>query len=153
MSLDQDAAFLQTLPLFRHFGPDQTKLIAFNAERRRLPRGTTLFREGDKAGNAIVVVAGEIELFRTADGKEKMLERVGPGAVLGEAAVIVDTERGHDARAVTDAEVLAISRVVFRRVLEEYPETAQRILDIWTERLNATMGDLRKVAPRFAGPG
>jgi CRP-like cAMP-binding protein len=43
---------------------------------------------------------------------------------LTEIAMITDAERHFTATAVEESEVIRISRVLFRRMLEEYPEVA-----------------------------
>ncbi|WP_163364864.1 cyclic nucleotide-binding domain-containing protein, partial [Escherichia coli] len=52
------------------------------------------------------------------------LKSVGPGAVLGEMAIIAQTKRLTSAMADTETEVIRLNRSLFRRILEEYPEIA-----------------------------
>ena len=71
-----------------------------------------------------MVVNGEIMLFREDDDKRRPVGVAGPGAMIGELALIADTRRLTSAEAATDAELLRLTRRMFRRILEEYPDTA-----------------------------
>src|SRR5690606_5794107 len=105
----------------------QLRLLAFGAETTSLAQGRKLYREDDEADSAYVVVAGDIGLYREAEGERVDIGVVGPGSMLGELALIADTRRLTSADAATDAEVLRLNRRMFRRILEEYPETAEAL--------------------------
>ena len=65
--------------------------------------------------------------------------------MLGELALIADTKRLTSAEAATDAEVLRINRTMFRRILEEYPETAERCAPQIIEDLQALIRRIEQV--------
>ena len=77
---------------------------------------------------------------------------VGPGSMLGEMALIADARRLTSAAAEGDAEVLRLSRSMFRRILEEYPETAQALHAQITEDLQAMIRRIEELGPRFELP-
>ena len=52
----------------------------------------------------------------------------GPGAVLGELALVDDAPRALTVRAVTPAEVLVIERTAFARALARWPELGGALL-------------------------
>ena len=57
-------------------------------------------------------------------GGERPLGEAGPGSILTEIAMITEAERHFTATALEESEVIRISRILFRRMLEEYPEVA-----------------------------
>ena len=125
MSLDDDIRILSGVGLFEGFTQEQLRLLAFGAETMRLPAGRELYREGDAGRSAPMSWSrGNISLFREHDGERVVISTVGPGALLGELALISDTTRLTSACAATDAEVLRLNRKMFRRILEEYPDVA-----------------------------
>ena len=130
MALDDHIRILSGVRLFAGFTQDQLRLLAFGAEAMTLPAGRKLFREEDDADSAYIVVRGKIKLFREHEGEHvdrRAWRR--PGSTLGEMALIADARRMTSAEAATDAEVLRINRSMFRRILEEYPETAEALRD------------------------
>ncbi len=142
MTLEQDVALLRPLPLFSGFSDEQLRLIAFSSEPLSLPGGTTLFREGAPAETAYVVMQGGIRFLR--DGEDIGHDLVGPGAMIGEMALLCQTERAATAETVGDSRFLVISRRLFRRVLREYPEMAAGMRQTMAERLAQMSADLAR---------
>ncbi|MBN9045056.1 MAG: Crp/Fnr family transcriptional regulator [Rhizobiales bacterium] len=150
MALDDDIRILGTVGLFRSFTPEQLRLLAFGAERLVLRAGRELFREGQSADCGYIVVSGAITLFHEAENGGRIPVRaVGPGAMLGEMALIAQTARPIGALAETETEVIRISRTVFRRILEEYPEAAASLHAEISRNLVELIGEIEKVAPRL----
>lgn len=151
MALNDDIALLSIVPLFRDIGEDKLRLIAFGAERRRMQAGQMLFREGTPADCAFVVASGRFELTRTArNGHAVQLGFAEHGTLLGELALVTSVNRSLTAIAPETAEVIRISRPLFRRMLEEYPEIAGIVRQRIDENLAALNAGLGKIAGRFA---
>lgn len=150
MALDDHIRILSRVRLFEDLTQDQLRLLAFGAELMQLQPDRKLFREDDDADSAYVVLSGRISLYRENDGERIDLGTVGPGAMLGELALIADSRRLTSAVAKSDTDVLRLSRSMFRRILEEYPETAQALHARITEDLQAMLRRIEKLGPRFA---
>ncbi len=127
MSLDVDIAVLRSVPLFAELTEEQLRLLAFGAEHRRLRRGETLFRTAARSDAGFVVVSGEVELFRQKHKAPVSVGTFGPGALIGEFALLTETRRPATAVTRADSDFLRITRTLFRRMLEEYPELAAHL--------------------------
>ena len=149
MALDDHIRILSGVRLFAGFTPDQLRLLAFGAEAMNLPAGRKLFREEDDADSAYIVVHGKIKLYRENEGEPIDVGVAEPGSTLGEMALIADTRRLTSAEAATNAEVLRINRSMFRRILEEYPETAEALRDRIIEDLQAMIRKIEQVGERL----
>lgn len=152
MSLDRDVDMLRGVPLFAACDVGQLRLIAFNAERRAYRDGQYLCRAGDAARGAFVIVSGTVLVMRAGAGEEVVESRLGPGAALGETAVLAAGTRPADARADGSVECLEIGRPVFRRLLEEYPDVAAALHERLRARLAGFLDELQGVRPRFGPP-
>ncbi|MGN6768250.1 MAG: Crp/Fnr family transcriptional regulator [Rhizobiaceae bacterium] len=151
MALDDDIRLLSGVELFQSFTPDQLRLLAFGAENMRLASGQLLYEAGVEADGAFVVATGRIGLFReNAEGERALLGEAGPGAMLGELALIADTVRPTGAVAVEDTELVRLSRKLFHRILQEYPELAAALRDHIARDLNKMVGEIDRLGPRFS---
>lgn len=151
MALDDDIRVLSGVGLFSTLNPDQLRLLAFGAESVRVPAGREIYREGAAADCAYIVVSGGVTLHRDgADGEQQTVSQLGPGAIMGELALIAETTRLTHASASTDAVLLRLSRTLFRRILEEYPETAVELHRRMSEDLHAFLRRIERVGARFA---
>jgi CRP-like cAMP-binding protein len=150
MALDDDIRILSAVRLFESFTHEQLRLLAFGAETVHLSSERRLYREDDDADAAYVVVSGSISLFREQDGQRIVVGAAGPGSMLGELALIAEARRPTSAAAVGDAELIRLGRKMFRRILEEYPETAAALHRRILADLQAMIGRIEELAPRFA---
>jgi len=92
--------------------------------RRRLAEGEVLFRAGDPGDCAYVVEAGQLEVSVDRDGQRDVLAEVGPGALLGEVALLDNGAR----MATVTATAPSVLRVLTRRHLGERLDAADPLL-------------------------
>jgi CRP-like cAMP-binding protein len=146
MALDDDITLLEHVPLFASLGQDPLRLLAFSAETRMLGSGDILFREGQAADSGFVVVEGGFILSNSGGLGDRS---VGPGALLGEIALIVATLRPATAIAREPSTVMRIPRMLFRRVLAEFPAAARRVHAEFHQKMRRTTEGLTRVGLMF----
>lgn len=149
MALDDHIRILSGMRLFESFTPEQLRLLAFGAETLRLSAGKMLYREDDDADSAYIVTRGTLGLFRDHDDQLVQVGTAEPGNMLGELSLIADSKRLTSAKAVSDAEVLRINRSMFRRILEEYPHTAETLQAQIIEDLQALIARIERIGERL----
>lgn len=151
MALSDDIQLFSQLPLFQGMGEDQLRLIAFGADRRHIAAGQTLFRERSPAECAYVVASGRFELT-TLDGKgaSRVEALVEPGTLLSELALVTLVERKYTAVALEDSTVVRITRALFHRLIEEYPEAAQLIEARVRDNFNVMVKQAVAMLDRFS---
>lgn len=123
------------------------RLLAFSAEPRVLRAGDVLFRKDEAADCGFVVASGAVTLL--ADDGVTAQATVEPGSLLGEIALISETRRPATAIAREPTTVLRLSRVLFRRTLEEYPHVAERLARDIRARVVATTAGLAEVKQKL----
>lgn len=149
MALDDDIRILSGVRLFEGFTQEQLRLLAFGAENVLLPADRKLYREDDEADSAYVVISGRIALYREGNGERVEMGSAGPGSMLGELALIADTRRLTSAAAEVDSEIIRLNRKMFHRILEEYPEAAERLHAHILADLQDMIARIESMAPRF----
>ncbi len=116
--------------------------IAFSAETRRLAAGETLFRRGDAADTAVLLVSGALTLEGDASN-ETALRIARPGTLLCESALLAPGHRTATVSARDSSIVLSVSRSLMLRVLQAYPDNAGALRDYWARRLDRRVSDVR----------
>lgn len=147
MALDDDIRVLSGVGLFKGLAEEHLRLLAFGAEKMRLGPGETLYQEGEPAMSAYVVVSGRIDILRDFNGHPDKLTEALPGDVLGELAVIAPTRRLTSAVAAVESRLMTIERRAFRRVLEEYPDLAERLRQQLADEFQAMVQRLERLIP------
>ena len=97
--------------------------VAQLASNVHLARGETLFRAG-RAGRCACTwcASGTSRCSRRDDGRERTINTLTRGAVLGELALLSDSARSASVRALRDSELLRIERSGFEALLRSEPE-------------------------------
>ncbi|HEX3859107.1 MAG TPA: cyclic nucleotide-binding domain-containing protein [Pseudolabrys sp.] len=144
MSLEDDIAFFEQVPMLAALGKQALRILAIGAESRHLPSGSVLFYAGDLADAGYLLQDGEllIEPGTASEGREF---NVGPGTLLGELALLTDTVSSTTATAVEPCTVIRISRSLFLKMLEGYPAAARKLRDTMAQRLDAWTRELDAV--------
>lgn len=149
MALDDDIRILSGVRLFEGFTREQLRLMAFGAETIALAAGRKLYSEGAPADCAFVVASGEVALYRQVENKREVISLHGKGTILGEFALIAETERLTGAIAQTEVKVIRLSRSMFHRILEEFPETAENLRQKILDDLQKMVNQMRTVAEKL----
>ena len=147
MSIEDDVALLERVPTLRLLGSTALRMLAIDAveqansghpELRDFEGGDTLFNAGDAADAGYIVQRGA---FRIEDGGGAEIV-VGPGALIGELALIVAMKRPSTAIALERSSALRVARSLFQRVLENDPAAARRLRDELANRTSQLASDM-----------
>ena len=148
MSIEDDIAFLQRVPALAVLGRDALRILAIGTENRYVHEGVALFSEGEQADGAYVVQEGSFDLVTGDNGAATV---VGPGALIGEIALISETRRPVSAVAREPSSVVRIPRQLFLKMLESEPDAALRMRDALAARVNQTAAEFTRVRAGLAG--
>jgi CRP-like cAMP-binding protein len=138
MSIEDDVALLERVPTLRLLGSTALRMLAIGSELRDFEGGDTLFNAGDAADAGYIVQRGA---FRIEDGGGAEIV-VGPGALIGELALIVAMKRPSTATALERSSALRVARSLFQRVLENDPAAARRLRDELANRTSQLASDM-----------
>jgi CRP-like cAMP-binding protein len=138
MSIDDDVALLERVPTLRLLGTDALRMLAIGSEQRNVARGDLLFNEGDDADAGFIVQRGAFRIENGA-GAETV---AGPGALIGELALVVAMQRPSTATALEHCSVIRVARSLFQRVLESDPAAARRLRDEFAGRTSQIASDI-----------
>jgi CRP-like cAMP-binding protein len=119
MALDDDIRELARNVMLRDFEPEALRLIAFAAESQNYRAGDVLFLAGEAADGGYLLRSGSVSLEGEGDGVIVL-----PPSLLGGTALITETLRPATAIVREPSSLLKISRLLFLRVLNEYPDSA-----------------------------
>ncbi|HLX16899.1 MAG TPA: cyclic nucleotide-binding domain-containing protein [Bradyrhizobium sp.] len=138
MSIEDDVALLERVPTLRLLGIAALRMLAIGSEQRDFARGGLLFNAGDEADAGFVVQRGS---FRIEDDSGAAVV-AGPGALIGELALITTMRRPSTAIALEDSSAIRIARSLFQRVLESDPAAARRLRDEMANRTSQIASDI-----------
>jgi CRP-like cAMP-binding protein len=138
MSIEDDVALLERVPTLRLLGTASLRMLAIGSEQRDFASGDVLFNAGEDADAGYVVQRGA---FRIEDGGGVEMI-VGPGALIGELALVVAMRRPSTATALEPCSVIRVARSLFQRVLESDPAAARRLRDEFASRTSQIASEI-----------
>jgi CRP/FNR family cyclic AMP-dependent transcriptional regulator len=123
--------------------PERDALLAAG-HRRGWAAGEVLFREGDTAGSALVIVSGLVKIGKRGQGGDELiLSLCGPGDLLGEVTAVQGATRSADVVALQDVEAMVVAVADLRGLLTRYPPIALVLLELALRRLR--LADQRRL--------
>ena len=143
MTIEDDIAFLERILILRRLGAPALRILAIGAEGYRVEQGQVLFTAGDAADGAYAVQQGSFTL-RPGRGAEADVI-AGPGTLLGESALLAETLRPATATAREPSTVLRISRAMFLKMLEGYPDAAHIMREQIVARAQQAMTEMADI--------
>jgi len=110
---------------------DLTMLERRSIPLQRFAAGERIFLEHETGNAMYVVCRGAVDVISFG----KVLDKVGPGGVFGEMALIDDAPRAAAALACQPTEVAVIDKRTFLTLISEEPEFALQIMKLMAERV------------------
>ncbi len=142
MTIEDDIAILARVPTFAQLGFSALQILAIGSESKLLPEGETLFRAGETTDAGYVIQEGSLLLI--ADDQSASAT-FGPGTLIGELALLTETVCYATATAAEPTVVMRISRSLFRKVLEGFPNAARVMRDRFSERASLAGDELSRM--------
>lgn len=149
MSVRANAEGLRRIPLFADCDPAHLQVIAFSSERMEFPAGASILRAGDPGTAAYLILSGAAEIWEGSEASRKIVARAQTGALLGELGMIAGIAYSINATAASPVAAARISRDLFMRVVDEFPEFGRAVLASLSRKLDGSIEDLGRVRKLF----
>ena len=144
----QARSLLRQMALFSNLSPQELASIDARLQPRHIVAGEQFVEEGEPRSNLFIVAEGEIELFVTEDGVERVIGKLGPGEHFGEYALFTDTPYDASGRAVVDSRLLLLDEPKFDKLVATYERMTHYVEQIGSGRLMATQRRTKSIPLR-----
>ncbi|MEQ8443973.1 MAG: cyclic nucleotide-binding domain-containing protein [Alphaproteobacteria bacterium] len=105
-------------------------------ERVEFGAGSIIFKEGDDADDAYLIEGGTVEIaMRSKHERRIVVNELGRGDLFGEMALISGGKRMASAVAVSNVNVIVVSRTLFEEKLTTMDPVMARVLKTLTRKL------------------
>ena len=149
MALDKNAELLGKVPIFGGLATEQLSAIVAKGKKTFFEAGAQVIASGDTGQTAYLILSGHA-VTKPPKASRLEPETLGPGTLIGETAMLSETEYSINVVALDRMRTLALKREDLFAVMETDPSIAHNLADKITERLIFLARDLREVDARFA---
>jgi len=139
---------LQREYLFSGLTPGQLARVLTYFQRVPFERDHVIFSEGDEADSFYIILNGTVRLTTTGrDGKEKLINVLGPGDFFGEQALLFNRPRSAAGTTVDHVEVLRLDQQSFPLLMQEFPQIRMNLSATAESRRLARKARLNWLSP------
>ena len=150
MTIEDDIAFLERMPILRRLGAPALRILAIGAESRELGRAGSV--HGRRDGRRRLY--GAARIVRPADRRDNQPEVVaGPGTLLGETALLDGNAASGHARRARTRDGLRISRAMFLKDARRLSRSRAALRDPIAARAEQWARDMDNLRATLAPDG
>lgn len=138
---------LASIPLFSGLDARTREVVEQHSALRAVRRNTVVIQKGDESGVLYVVISGRLKVtVADGQGKEVILNTLGPGDYFGELAILGDMPRTATVMSLEDSKLLTLSRKAFLDLVREQPDIALAVIRNLTERVSQLTEQVGRLA-------
>jgi CRP/FNR family cyclic AMP-dependent transcriptional regulator len=122
-------SLLRQIPLFGGLEPAEIQAIEASSRRKRYPKGSIIFYEGDPGDCLLIIIDGRVKVSLLGDeGQETLIRILGHGEFLGEIALVDEAPRSATVIALERTEVMEVRREAFLKIVSKRPAIALKVM-------------------------
>ena len=136
------------IPLFSDLNEQELYSLLSHIQSQTFPKGSLICREGEGGDSLFVICRGEVSIMkRGSEGREVSVRHLRDGDFFGEFGFFIDRKRHATVRAVTECEILEISRNALNQMIEVHPRLNEVLQNLFKERV---LDNLLALSPIFS---
>lgn len=133
--------------VFSELAPGETERLTQHSTTRTYHANTILISEGDTTDSLYVVLEGKVKVFASDhQGKEVILNILGPGEYFGELALLDDQPRSASVKTMVQTKLMVITKNDFKKSLAGDPEMAYKLIKVLIGRVRALTSNVKSLA-------
>jgi diguanylate cyclase (GGDEF)-like protein len=139
-------------PLFANMSDLEFNAVTAFLERRRVRKGSEVFREGDTGEDMFILLSGSLSAFVSqSDGTQRWMFDIKLGDFFGEMSVIAHEPRSATLTAKEDTDIMVLQGIDFYRIIFEHPMIGVKMLraigsvqNQWLDQTSKHLSDLMR---------
>ena len=124
------------IPLFSELQDQELQSLVSQVSVKTFQNQETICQDGDSGDSLMVISRGEVGIFKQAPkGKEALIRSLKEGNFFGEFGFFTDHKRHATVRALTESEVLEISREGLKEIISAHPRIHEVLYALYKHRV------------------
>ncbi len=131
MDIEDKLALLKEIDLFQSFQDATLRVLCEQCNETYLNNGDILFQEGSNEESMYLILMGKMMVYK----RNRQIAELGPGAYLGEMALIDSKPRSASAKALSETLLIEVSRLEFDNYLTTEPVALRSMIQTLSSRI------------------
>ena len=124
------------IPLFSELNEPELQSFLKKVVVKTFSPDSFICREGDEGDSLLVISRGEVAITKqTPEGREVTVRNLRDGDFFGEFGFFIDQKRHATVKAMTECEILEISRNELNEMIRAYPRLEEVLQNLFKERI------------------
>jgi cAMP-dependent protein kinase regulator len=124
------------IPLFSELEEPELQSLLGYLQVKNIPKGSLICREGEEGNSLFIIGHGEVAITKQMPGgKEVWIRNLREGDFFGEFGFFTDQKRHASVKAVTECEILQISRDELGKIVKAHPRVMEVLQNLFRERV------------------
>ncbi len=124
------------IPLFSELKERELRSLLQRVQVKSFSNGSFLCQEGEEGDSLMIITRGEVEVGKkTFKGKEVWIRNLREGDFLGEFGFFTDQKRHATVKALTECEVLALTKAELDQMIKTYPRVREVLNSFFRQRV------------------
>jgi CRP-like cAMP-binding protein len=142
-----------TIPLFSELEEKELQSLLQKVQVTTFSKNDFICREGEAGDSLFVIIRGEAEVRKkTPKNKEVRIRNLKEGDFLGEFGFFTDQKRHATVKALTEGEILEISKDQLGEIIKTYPRVKEVLTKLFRQRVLDTFFVLSPLFSSLAPP-
>ena len=138
---------LNQVEIFHGLSNEELAAMEASSTARSFPKNTVVIHENDPADSLYVIESGRVKVYCSdKNGKEFIMNTLGPGDYFGELALLDDSTRSASVRTVEKADFRVVMKADFNRVLDDHPNITRQLISNLAGRVRKLTADVKSLA-------
>lgn len=142
-----DRNLIRALPVFGAMSEEELDDVITHARAQRIPKGSAVFQQGEKASAFFVLLHGRLKVVKTTPHGEQMIIRfVHPGDIYGIATALRREDYPATAIAVVDGVTLVWPAEIWDDFMASHPAFAVNVMRMMGDRLQEAHARIKELS-------
>lgn len=138
---------LSQVHMFSDLDPGEACMLSEHTHTRNYPANSILINEGDQTESLYVILEGEVKCYCSDEqGKEVILNILGPGEYFGELSLVDDEPRSASVMTLKPTKAMIISKQSFKQCLADNSELAFNLIRNLTRQVRGLTDSVKNLA-------
>ncbi len=140
---------LRSVPHFKNFQEREIRDIVLSGRILRIPKGETIFHEGEDCAGLFVLLQGKVNLMKTGiQGQETIIMVIKPVIMFNEVSILDGGPNPVSAMPVHDCLMWHISYQSYQMLMSRYPLMGTALLRVLAKRNRALLERIEDLSSR-----
>ncbi len=133
---EKSSRYLPPIPLFSDLNKAELKSLLERVETKIFPKDSFICKEGENGNSLMIIIRGEVAISKkNPEGKDIWIRNLREGEFFGEFGFFIDQRRHANVKAVTECEILEISRDELEKILKDHPRIKEVLQNLFKKRV------------------